>query len=314
LGANGQVVKVEEGIVDHTVEDMMESYAAFKLNEATKGCADCEYMKDETDGEIDTCDECAAEEREKAKESVSEAEDTSMPSKAEVMKCCKEGMSKADCCKKYPGCDHDKLKEMYESCMFEMKKMDESVTEAQGKVGHMEMFFTDRDGGEVSYEVEVTLANGKLSVTGNMPGPEDDLYYDESDIEEQLRDAQRDMSVIDWMNEGITEAPGKPSFPQTVELAGDSIWDRETPNPKTVTVTDYEIEEEDDGYMHVKVMHDGPWTIYTDTGFEKAISEMIGMKVSFTEQGMQQEGIASLEGGDSMDEDISILKRNAGVA
>ena len=61
LGANGQVVKVEEGIVDHTVEDMMESYAAFKLNEATKGCADCEYMKDETDGEIDTCDECAAE-------------------------------------------------------------------------------------------------------------------------------------------------------------------------------------------------------------------------------------------------------------
>ena len=314
LGANGQVVKVEEGIVDHTVEDMMESYAAFKLNEATKGCADCEYMKDETDGEIDTCDECAAEEREKAKESVSEAEDTSMPSKAEVMKCCKEGMSKADCCKKYPGCDHDKLKEMYESCMFEMKKMDESVTEAQGKVGHMEMFFTDRDGGEVSYEVEVTLANGKLSVTGNMPGPEDDLYYDESDIEEQLRDAMRDMSVIDWMNEGITEAPGKPSFPQTVELAGDSIWDRETPNPKTVTVTDYEIEEEDDGYMHVKVMHDGPWTIYTDTGFEKAISEMIGMKVTFTEQGMQEEGVASLEGGDDMDEDISILKRNAGVA
>ena len=258
LGANGQVVKVEEGIVDHTVEDMMESYAAFKLNEATKGCADCEYMKDETDGEIDTCDECAAEEREKAKE---------------------------------------------------------SVTEDHGKVGHMEMFFTDRDGGEVSHEVEVTLANGKLSVTGDMPGPEDDLYYDESDIEEQLRDAMRDMSVIDFnTNEGITEAPGKPSFPQTVELAGDSIWDRETPNPKTVTVTDYEIEEEDDGYMHVKVMHDGPWTIYTDTGFEKAISEMIGMKVSFTEQGMQQEGIASLEGGDSMDEDISILKRNAGVA
>ena len=38
------------------------------LDEATKGCADCEYMKDETDGEIDTCDECAAEEREKANE------------------------------------------------------------------------------------------------------------------------------------------------------------------------------------------------------------------------------------------------------
>ncbi len=44
-----------------------------------------------------------------------------MPSKAEVMKCCKEGMSKADCCKKYPDCDQTKLKEMYESCMSEMK-------------------------------------------------------------------------------------------------------------------------------------------------------------------------------------------------
>ena len=63
MGAKAQPVRVEEGIVDHTVEDMMESYAAFKLNEATKGCADCEYMKDETDGEIDTCDECAAEKR-----------------------------------------------------------------------------------------------------------------------------------------------------------------------------------------------------------------------------------------------------------
>ena len=188
------------------------------------------------------------------------------------------------------------------------------ANEDAGKVGYMEMFFTDRDGGEVSHEVEVTLKDGKLSITGNMPGPEDDLYYDESDIEEQLRDAMQDMSVISWMNEDITEDPSKPNFPQTVELAGDSIWDRETPNPKTVTVTDYEMEADKDGYVHVKVMHDGPWTIYTDTGFEKAISEMIGMKVSFTEQGMQEEGVASLESGDDMDEDISILKRNAGVA
>ena len=55
------------------------------------------------------------------KESVKEAEEAKMPSKAEVMKCCKEGMSKADCCKKFPDCDQTKLKEMYESCMSEMK-------------------------------------------------------------------------------------------------------------------------------------------------------------------------------------------------
>ena len=45
----------------------MKSFTEY-LNEGTKGCSDCEYMKDETDGEIDTCDECAAEKREKTNE------------------------------------------------------------------------------------------------------------------------------------------------------------------------------------------------------------------------------------------------------
>ena len=158
LGANGEHVTVDETKVyeDHTVEDITEAWNAYKedpVAEATKGCADCEYMKDETDGEIDTCDECAAEERAKA------------------------------------------------------RKAEESVTEDAGKVGYMEMFFTDRDGGEVSYEVEVTLKDGKLDVTGPMPGPEDDLYYDDADIDEQLRDAMQDMSGITWMNEdAIDEA------------------------------------------------------------------------------------------------------------
>lgn len=75
------------------------------------------------------------------------------------------------------------------------------VNEDAGKVGYMEMFFTDRDGGEVSQEVEVTLKDGRLDVTGPLPGPEDDLYWDDADIEEQLRDAMQDMSVITWMNE-----------------------------------------------------------------------------------------------------------------
>lgn len=44
----------------HTEATMDESVQT----EGTKGCADCEYMKAETDGEVDTCDECAAEKRE----------------------------------------------------------------------------------------------------------------------------------------------------------------------------------------------------------------------------------------------------------
>ena len=74
LGANGEHVTVDETNVyeDHKVEDITEAWNAYKadpvsVDEATKGCSDCEYMKDETDGEIDTCDECAAEERAKAR-------------------------------------------------------------------------------------------------------------------------------------------------------------------------------------------------------------------------------------------------------
>jgi len=33
------------------------------IEEGTEGCADCEWIKDETDGDIDTCDDCAAEKR-----------------------------------------------------------------------------------------------------------------------------------------------------------------------------------------------------------------------------------------------------------
>ena len=339
-----------------------------------------------------------------------------------------------------------------------------------GKVGYMEMFFTDRDGGEVSQEVQVTLADGKLSVTGDMPGPEDDLYWDDADIEEQLRDAMRDMSVISWMNEDtideadgeITKASvkksalellvdiaktskqykgevtddqvhylgslvhdfdmagieteayseieklfrtmavthkadmtmiqpayaqakkldesvaeadveenafnqaaaaaaraGKDSFefggkkhkttmkkdtahkldddinslkqeaaigapdynpskgsyadmPTQVKLAGDSIWDKEKSNPEMVTVTNVEVVEGDEGYVEVTVEHDGPWTIYTDSGFEEAISDMIDMEVSFSEQGTQEDGRAHLEGND---EDVTLerIKKLSGI-
>ena len=83
LKARGDHVTVDEEVYpDHTVDSVSEAYASFKAegsygkkktyNEATKGCADCEYMKDETDGDIDTCDECAAEERAKANQSAVE--------------------------------------------------------------------------------------------------------------------------------------------------------------------------------------------------------------------------------------------------
>ena len=99
-----------------------------------------------------------------------------------------------------------------------------------------------------------------------------------------------------------------------VDLAGDSIWDKQGENPAKVMVMSITIEnpydeggymddEEDDGYRSVRVEHNGPWSIYTDSGFSKAISEIVGFGVDFTEQGMQEDGMASMEGtmGDAME-------------
>jgi hypothetical protein len=88
-----------------------------------------------------------------------------------------------------------------------------------------------------------------------------------------------------------------------VQLAGDSIWDCEI---EAVTITRIHIQESFDGEdsnTHITVCYtvDGDpeyedsWRIYTDSGFEDAVSELLGASVSFTEQGMQGDGYASME-------------------
>ena len=109
------------------------------------------------------------------------------------------------------------------------------------------------------------------------------------------------------------QGPGYASLPQPIKLAGDSIWDRDGENPPSVTMTDYEVEERD-GMIEVVVMHDGPWTVYTDSGFEEFVSDLIGTEVQFSEQGMQEDGRAHLEGSLEMESaDLSRIKKLAGV-
>ena len=83
------------------------------------------------------------------------------------------------------------------------------------------------------------------------------------------------------------------TFPFTVTLAGDSIWGYE--GPQTVTVTDISVYADEDDYKSIYVEHDAAWNIYTDSGFESAISAKLGYDVQFTEQGMQEDGTASME-------------------
>ena len=91
-----------------------------------------------------------------------------------------------------------------------------------------------------------------------------------------------------------------------VQLAGDSIWDCEL---EAVTVTSIHIHEtfyeDGDSSIHIAVCYDvdgvsgeeveGSWRLYTDSGFTEAISTLLGTQVFFTEQGMQDDGYASME-------------------
>ena len=89
-----------------------------------------------------------------------------------------------------------------------------------------------------------------------------------------------------------------------VQLAGDSAWDCEL---EAVTVTSIHIhesfDEDGDSSIHITVCYnvdgdaeyEGSWRLYTDTGFEEAISKLLGTQVFFTEQGMQEDGYASME-------------------
>ena len=64
------------------------------------------------------------------KKNVKEEEEAKMPSKAHIMKMCKDGKTKAEICKMHPDCDQAKLKAMIDDCQKEMK---DDVKEGQFK-------------------------------------------------------------------------------------------------------------------------------------------------------------------------------------
>ena len=83
-----------------------------------------------------------------------------------------------------------------------------------------------------------------------------------------------------------------------VKLAMDSIWDyngSDTVAVKSIQVIETVNVDDDYSYKMVNVEHDTTWEIYTDSGFENAISETLNMDVSLTEQGMQDNNYASME-------------------
>ena len=81
-----------------------------------------------------------------------------------------------------------------------------------------------------------------------------------------------------------------------IETDGTGLWGCEKGRKVHVTGITV-IDETDDEYAHrsVNVQHDTGWNIYTDKGFAKGMSELLGFEVQFTEQGMQEDNFASME-------------------
>lgn len=94
---------------------------------------------------------------------------------------------------------------------------------------------------------------------------------------------------------------------KTFELAGDGLWGAEA--GRKVTITGYDVQrytaEDEENYgdwckegaiQHVSVEHDSTWDVYTDSAFVAAAREVTGIAgLDFTEQGMQDNGLASME-------------------
>jgi hypothetical protein len=82
----------------------------------------------------------------------------------------------------------------------------------------------------------------------------------------------------------------------TVTTAGDGLWGCEA--GREINVTGISVIHNafgDDIVTQVNVTHNSTWDIYTDTAFESAVSGALGFDVGFTEQGMQEDGVASME-------------------
>ena len=82
-----------------------------------------------------------------------------------------------------------------------------------------------------------------------------------------------------------------------VPLAKDSRWfDREDfDSPDSVKVSKIIIKKRGKKLLQISAEHNGPWHIYTDTGFEEWISKLLNREVSWSEQGLQMWEVADLE-------------------
>ena len=145
-----------------------------------------------------------------AKNEVKEGEEEKMPLKAEVMKCCKKGMTEKEICEKYKGCNQEKMKLMASSCMKEYKKMNESKHIDEGKEIINNYFKKLVEGEEDKAEIVMAAKDMVDRLTGWM----EDTAEMQSESMLELADAIRDEM-------GAAQSE---SFTNTVKPALESLY------------------------------------------------------------------------------------------
>ena len=164
----------------------LEGYTAYKgdLSEAS--------VKHELQDNFDTL--CQMKE-EGASESQLEAAAAKMTFGGQALEACLSGADNPFGSDDYEPDFESQIEQGFDDMMGQFGEV--NTNEAQdGQVGTMALFVSDQDGGEHEVEVQVKIVNGKPEIDPNtLPGPEDMLYWDDADIEQQAMDAMRDGDI-----------------------------------------------------------------------------------------------------------------------
>ena len=161
-----------------------------------------------------------------------------LPSKKSILMMCGKGMSKSAICKEYSDCDQEKLKEMIEACMSEMKK-NESVT------------FTDMDGEIVEAKKSAAQKKAqekfKAMVKGKKGDDKDSM--DESSAKPDYIDIDKDGDKKEPMKKAVKDA--KKGKKKTV---------KESVEPKMSFVEMMKLVRESGGQQAIDPLDDVLWS------------------------------------------------------
>jgi len=210
--------------LDADFDDVMKSRNEIKINQwlaknDPTGAYGKKYYGQDYDPKSNPMSRMESEEIEEAKD-IKEGEGK-MPSKAHIMKMCKDGKTKAEICKMHPDCDQGKLKAMIDDCK---KEINEEVNETESNM------FT-----------RIMQLAGVHKVT------EDDINQPEEAVEES--EVSENEDTVDEATEDRVEeatADEQEAVEETKEeVAEDETVEQDVVDEETVAETEQTVEDSD---------------------------------------------------------------------